>query len=485
MEANSYCRKKQNLLKKGLLSLVFALVTFAATAQVGVGTTNPNPSAQIHIVAEDKGILIPQVPLTHSTDTTTITNGNVESLMVYNTNTQNDVFPGYYYWSNNRWNRLVSPSDGTGQMTLSGDILNYINLDGSLTSIDLGGIALNNEILTQLIDNGDGTITYINESNVPTTINLAAGSAGLSAYQIAVNNGFIGTEAEWLASLQGANGIDGAAGQDGTDGVDGLSAYQIAVNNGFTGTEAEWLASLQGANGIDGAAGQDGTDGVDGLSAYQIAVNNGFVGTESEWLSSLQGTSGIDGTNGVDGLSAYQIAVNNGFTGTETEWLASLQGTNANVTLIDGTNTTVQSTTSDGVTQWQVNVATANGTTLGVVREAETNPTVNVDSQGTLSVNLENLNDIKEVTGTYEVQLTDNIVLGNASSADVTVILPSPTDNKGKTFTIKKQDSNEDYYVNVYGNINGLPSNQLYTALPYSGWVLVSDGTQWRITNKF
>ena len=440
MEANSYCRKKQNLLKRGLLSLVFALVTFAATGQVGIGTSNPNSSSQIHIVADDKGIIIPQIALTHSTDTTTITNGNVESLLVYNINAQNDVFPGYYYWSNNRWNRVVSDGDGTGHLTLSSDdILNYINLDGTLSSIDLGGIAVSNQAITTLVDNGDGTITYINELNLPTTINLAAGLTGLSAYQIAVNNGFSGTEAEWLTSLQGTNGIDGADGQDGVDGIDGLSVYQIALNNGFVGTEAEWLASLQGTNGIDGQ----------------------------------------------DGLSAYQIAVNNGFTGTETEWLVSLQGSSANVTLIDGTNTTVQTLTSDDTTQWQVNVATANGTNLGVVKEAATNPTVKVDSQGTLSVNMENLNDIKEISGTYQVQLTDVVLLGNASTADVTVILPSPTDNKGKTFTIKKQDANEDYYVNVYGDISGLPSNQLYTALPYSGWVLVSDGTQWRITNKF
>lgn len=32
----------------------------------------------------------------------------------------------------------------------------------------------------------------------------------------------------------------------GTNGADGLSAYQIAVNYGFVGTEAEWIASLGG-----------------------------------------------------------------------------------------------------------------------------------------------------------------------------------------------------------------------------------------------
>jgi hypothetical protein len=34
-------------------------------------------------------------------------------------------------------------------------------------------------------------------------------------------------------------------------GPSGLSAYQIAVANGFVGTEAEWLASLEGKDGGD------------------------------------------------------------------------------------------------------------------------------------------------------------------------------------------------------------------------------------------
>lgn len=45
--------------------------------------------------------------------------------------------------------------------------------------------------------------------------------------------------------------------QAGIDGKDGLSAYEIAKENGFVGTVAEWLESLKGA---------DGRDGVDGIT---------------------------------------------------------------------------------------------------------------------------------------------------------------------------------------------------------------------------
>jgi hypothetical protein len=79
--------------------------------------------------------------------------------------------------------------------------------------------------------------------------------ASRSAYTIAVDNGFLGTESEWLDSLVGPvgpEGMPGLPGDDGTDGDDGFSAYEVAVSNGFTGTESEWLDSLVGAEGADG-----------------------------------------------------------------------------------------------------------------------------------------------------------------------------------------------------------------------------------------
>jgi hypothetical protein len=38
-------------------------------------------------------------------------------------------------------------------------------------------------------------------------------------------------------------------GSDGSNGADGASAYDVAVANGFNGSEAEWLASLKGDSG--------------------------------------------------------------------------------------------------------------------------------------------------------------------------------------------------------------------------------------------
>ena len=89
------------------------------------------------------------------------------------------------------------------------------------------------------------------------------------------------TEAEWLQSLKGTAGTDGqtpyigtngnwwigttdtgitAGGRNGTDGVAGKSAYEIAKENGCTLSEAEWLASLKGADGQNGSNGKSAYD---------------------------------------------------------------------------------------------------------------------------------------------------------------------------------------------------------------------------------
>ena len=194
------------------------------------------------------------------------------------------------------------------------------------------------------------------------------GTNGLSAYQVAVNNGFVGTVNEWLESLKGANGANGAAGTNGwtpilavvPDGdrrVIAVTSWTggtgVAPNTGYYGASGivpniNNAVDIRGIQGVQGLAGQDGAkgdqgvagvNGADGQSAYQIAVLNGFEGTQEEWLASIKGDSaykvavdnGFVGTEeewleSLKGEDAYKIAVDNGFVGTEVEWLASLKG---------------------------------------------------------------------------------------------------------------------------------------------------------------
>ena len=97
---------------------------------------------------------------------------------------------------------------------------------------------------------------------------LPPGKDGLSAYEVAAANGFVGDEASWLESLKGKDGDPGAPGRDGQDG---LSAYEIAQTHGYKEDEASWLESLKGEDGKPGAPGEKGEPGeVPNLSEYAL-----------------------------------------------------------------------------------------------------------------------------------------------------------------------------------------------------------------------
>ncbi|QIG89340.1 hypothetical protein G6R40_06435 [Chryseobacterium sp. POL2] len=92
--------------------LGFIILGLNANAQVtsqkiGTNPTTKNAGAVLEVEATDKGVLLPRVALTGTTDTTTVPN-RVNALTVFNTATvtgANAVTPGYYYWNttSNRW----------------------------------------------------------------------------------------------------------------------------------------------------------------------------------------------------------------------------------------------------------------------------------------------------------------------------------------------------------------------------------------------
>ena len=138
-------------------------------------------------------------------------------------------------------------------------------------------------------ENPKGILLKSNTVEITHTVKGTDGADGQSAYDLWLAMGNTGSEADFLASLKGADGKNGA---DGKDGADGQSAYQLWKAQGNTGTEADFLASLKGADGEKGA---DGKDGADGQSAYQLWKAQGNTGTEADFISSLKGADGKDG----------------------------------------------------------------------------------------------------------------------------------------------------------------------------------------------
>lgn len=103
-----------------------------------------------------------------------------------------------------------------------------------------------------------------------------------------------------IQGIQGLTGNDGNTGQDGNDGADGIdgeSSYQVALNEGFVGNETEWLLSLvgpQGAQGNEGSQGETGIKGDIGLKG-----DKGDKGEAGE--QGIKGETGLNGPQGIQG----------------------------------------------------------------------------------------------------------------------------------------------------------------------------------------
>jgi len=100
------------------------------------------------------------------------------------------------------------------------------------------------------------------------------------------------------------NGADSfVPGPPGPSGIDGDSAYDIAVLNGFVGTEVEWLASLEGDVGLPGPPGATEASGVSFTPAGTLLatdVQAAIVELDAEkqskiTISTLEPSGGVDG----------------------------------------------------------------------------------------------------------------------------------------------------------------------------------------------
>lgn len=100
-------------------------------------------------------------------------------------------------------------------------------------------------------------------------------------------------------------------GLQGDPGANGLSAYDIAINNGFIGSEQDWLDSLEGPQGIQGEQGIQGIQGIQGEAGPAgVGIDNivrtngdGSPGTTDTYTITYSDltTSTFDVYNGADG----------------------------------------------------------------------------------------------------------------------------------------------------------------------------------------
>lgn len=76
--------------------------------------------------------------------------------------------------------------------------------------------------------------------------------------------------------------VPGPPGKDGTAGIDGLSAYQLARQQGYGGTLTQWLASLTGAKGDTGPAGKDANVQVEYRDGVAVPAMLSLLGSQAQ-----------------------------------------------------------------------------------------------------------------------------------------------------------------------------------------------------------
>src|SRR5690606_17689766 len=235
-----------------LFQLALFLVCTHSFSQLGVGTSLPNPSAQLDVVSNDKGILIPRVTLGSITDTSTITGGNVESLMVYNINNATGLSPGYYYWANNIWNRIAL------QEEINSLPANVTSTNGSITGVanDAALAAMDLEVRV------DGSTIEVDAANGVRVMDQGITTAKIADDNVTVAklgalvsdaNRVLGTDATGNVEWQNAANLAGSLGENEI----GRASCRERVEN-----EAA-VAAMELEGRVDGATSEEeATNGV-------------------------------------------------------------------------------------------------------------------------------------------------------------------------------------------------------------------------------
>ncbi|WP_410880641.1 hypothetical protein [Myroides sp. DW712] len=170
-------------MKKNVLSVALLMMSGFTFAQVGIGTANPNPAALLDVEAMSgsfKGVLIPRIPLESLDSKAFIQGGKVpNSLLVFNTTVNSELKPGYYFWFDTRWVRLISATDDfledvAKNEELAVDLTNQTlflrDSKNRVVAVPLQEINL----LTTFTPNGQGKYTYTSENQTQTEIDVPA-----------------------------------------------------------------------------------------------------------------------------------------------------------------------------------------------------------------------------------------------------------------------------------------------------------------------
>ena len=204
---------------------------------------------------------------------------------------------------------------------------------------------------------------------VTADMNAAAGSASTAAAkagEASASAGAAKNDADRAekASTDAANAATNAVRQAKEAGTfDGQSAYALAVQLGYTGSESAWIASLKGAKGDKGDTGAQGSRGATGATGPQGP--QGPTGA-----TGARGATGATGPQGPAGASAVAASGSNWVRfsdGTQICWGNGHDTQNFPVAFTNTSYSCVGSFSEDGMKLYHFRFAEKTTTSMNIV----------------------------------------------------------------------------------------------------------------------
>lgn len=241
---------------KYLLLIIATTICITASAQMGIGVSSPDASAQLEVASVSRGLLMPRMTMAQRNAIVS----PATSLMVYQTDNQ----PGYYYYTGTGWTRLSSGANAIGDIKYSyrtGDHDGWYLLTGTLTSslppaaqasASLLGIGASlpdtrDKIIKHRAAAGESTGSFsgsntimLVQSNLP-NVSLTTSSAGAHTHTY--------SDAYWSSENWGNSGLLGSGASQDTDNARvtstqttnsaGAHTHTIPLNGNVTQTAVD------------------------------------------------------------------------------------------------------------------------------------------------------------------------------------------------------------------------------------------------------
>ena len=188
-------------------------------------------------------------------DTIKINDGIISADVIGNWSAGTSYPVGYFVVYDNKLYECTSANSDTNwngeHWQLIGDLSSGTTINNWSASTDyvIGDLVINDTTLYQCNTNHTSGETF-DETESANWIALsgAKGEKGYDGFSPTVTATTVSNGVD--LTIVDKNGTQNVGIRNGADGNDGKSAYELAVDNGYTGTEEEWLASLKGTNGV-------------------------------------------------------------------------------------------------------------------------------------------------------------------------------------------------------------------------------------------